>query len=309
MSSAVEVVDGCVQYCAFRTLTANLIAQVMALQETANIPLVAIHTTIRATSDGIAQVGVSSADSARTFQQTTCEVFLKVHVGLTGLPEAKLRRIVDGLREAFPVPPVFEVALEPAALLSQRPDSDSARCSLAAGSAEVGQNKANCNPSLPSGRRIPISATSRSSPVTGWTRGRRLSFHRSTGVRIALASVGRRQPKTWPAGPFIARFAQQLKELRTSKCSFIALPLASPEPRGWPRGTTVTGYPQKQKGVPRVARSSARPRHGERLLPTIPFLARLLRSKPRQHVALYMAFGRDWESDALPSATNPGVHP
>lgn len=40
-----------------------------------------------------------------------------------------------------------------------------------------------------------------------------------------------------------------------------------------------------------------------------PFLARLLRSQPRQHVAPYMAFGRDWESDALPSATNPGVHP
>lgn len=148
VSLAAEVATQYVQYRACAQTLAMRNQANTSQQETARISKISADAGFSAPADAaLANANATSSQSTLIAQQTTCELVVKALTTLTQLPEPEVIALLQ-LSNDIPKPQGFAINQLPANLIKQRPDILSKERNLAAASAEIGIAKAALYPSI-----------------------------------------------------------------------------------------------------------------------------------------------------------------
>lgn len=148
ISLAAEVANNYVNYRACQASAQALQQALQSRQETARLTAIASKAGFTAPADvALAEATQRASESTLDGQQAECDGVVKALVALTNLPESALRDLLAS-RSGLPEPAMFEVSSVPAALLTRRPDLAIDERKLAEASANIGVSKAALFPSL-----------------------------------------------------------------------------------------------------------------------------------------------------------------
>jgi outer membrane protein, multidrug efflux system len=149
ISLAAEVATDYVDYRACHLKQAAYEEQAHSYQETQRLTRVSVAAGFSAPADlALVEAGAASASSSATAQQATCDLGIKALVAVTGLEEARVRKLLGDKNAPLPTPAEVSIDSIPAALISQRPDIVSSERQLAAAMAKIGVAEAGRWPSL-----------------------------------------------------------------------------------------------------------------------------------------------------------------
>lgn len=148
ISLAAEVANNYVNYRACQASAEALNHALLSRQETVRLSGIASRAGFTAPADvALAEAAMRASESTLDGQQAECDGLIKALVALTNQPEAQLRALL-ATRSGLPQPAMFEVNTVPAALLTRRPDLAIDERKLAEASANIGVSKAALFPSL-----------------------------------------------------------------------------------------------------------------------------------------------------------------
>lgn len=148
VSLAAEVATNYVSYRAC-ALTADTLEQAYySKKETARITKISADAGFTAPADALlASASAGASESALNGQRAQCDLTIKTLVSLTNLPESALRIALEAAH-GIPEPTQLNVDTLPANLLLQRPDLIADERNLAAASADIGLAKSDLYPSI-----------------------------------------------------------------------------------------------------------------------------------------------------------------
>jgi NodT family efflux transporter outer membrane factor (OMF) lipoprotein len=156
ISLAAEVASKYISYRACRLTLRTIDADLKSREDSARIVGLAAAAGLSAPADAqLAKAGAADTAGFQTAQAAACLLTRKSLVTLTGLPEARLAKMLDETEEHgaaqsphLPTPAAFQVDSLPVAVLAQRPDLVVVERQLAAASADIGVATANHYPRL-----------------------------------------------------------------------------------------------------------------------------------------------------------------
>ncbi|GBG13097.1 uncharacterized protein NMK_0635 [Novimethylophilus kurashikiensis] len=305
VSLAAEVATDYVSYRACQQQVAAYQAELVSQQATVRLTETLTNAGFNAPADAnLARATLASTSATLTAQQESCDLTVKSLVALTGLDETALRAKLNSGKADIPAPAGFAVTDLPAAQISQRPDVSIAERTLAAAYADIGSAEADRYPRLSLLGTITATATGGASATT-WSFGPSLT--------APLFDAGKRRANAEAAR---ARYDQALATYKQTVRSAVEeteqalVRLESASQREQDARTAAANYRAyltaseqlwKSGGMNLLDLETARRSAISADLNVIT----LKRDQVNDWIALYKAFGGDWQ--AVPAPTTTGT--
>lgn len=300
ISLAAEVATDYVSYRACQQQVEAYQAELVSQQATAHLTETLAQAGFNAPADAnLARATLASTSATLTAQQESCDLTVKSLVALTGLEEASLRDKLNTGKTDIPAPAGFAITDLPATQISQRPDVSTAERTLAAAYADIGSAEADRYPRLSLLGTITATATGGASATT-WSFGPSLT--------APLFDAGKRRANADAAR---ARYDQALASYKQSVRSAVEeteqalVRLESANRREQDARSAAANYRAyltaseqlwKSGGMSLLDLENARRSAISADLNVIT----LKRDQVNDWIALYKAFGGDWQSVSVP---------
>jgi NodT family efflux transporter outer membrane factor (OMF) lipoprotein len=303
ISLAAEVATNYVSYRACQQQVEAYQAELVSQQATAGLTETLAQAGFNAPADAnLARASVASTSATLTAQQESCDLTVKSLVALTGLDESDLRAKLSTGKTDIPAPAGFAVNDLPASQISQRPDVGAAERTLAATYADIGSAEADRYPRLSLLGTITATAAGGVSATT-WSFGPSLT--------APLFDAGKRRANAEAAR---ARYDQALASYKQTVRSAVEeteqalVRLESANRREQDARTAAANYRAyltaseqlwKSGGMSLLDLETARRSAISADLNVIT----LKRDQVNDWIALYKAFGGDWQAVPAPGTT------